>query len=273
MIVSKTHEPSIKDTALGHVVLSTPAPATRRSSLDLLLKRASDILVAFFGLLFVVPLFGAIALAIRCESEGPTFFRQKRVGRYGVEFYILKFRTMCWDPSETGPQVTAADDHRVTRIGKFLRATKLVELPQLINVLLGDMSFVGPRPQVPRFVEHFTPELKDTILSATPGLTSPATIAFRNEERMLRGQQDREAFYVNVILPIKCTIDAEYVAVRSIWHDGGVLITTAWIVGRTIIKRWVATATGSKTENRVSRMELVVQNAAINPESTPLKLI
>ena len=148
-------------------------------------KRLFDVLAAGVGLLLLAPLLAAIALWVRVDSPGPVFFRQQRVGRHGVPFRIHKFRTMAHAPVAAGPLLTVGADARVTRAGRFLRRTKLDELPQLVDVLQGTMSLVGPRPEVPRYVALYPPELRAVVLSVRPGITDPASLLFRDEGEVL----------------------------------------------------------------------------------------
>jgi lipopolysaccharide/colanic/teichoic acid biosynthesis glycosyltransferase len=195
--------------------------------LDHCLKRGFDLIVASICLVIASPIFFAVAGLVAFTSRGPLFYRQKRVGRDGRLFEIFKFRTMCHGADRIGPSVTSADDTRITRVGRFLRATKLDEIPQLFNVILGDMSLVGPRPQVPRFVEHFNPDLRELVLRVRPGITGPTALEFRNEEQMLANQPDRETYYIRTILPIKLEMDAQYVRSCSLSEDVRILFATA----------------------------------------------
>lgn len=180
-------------------------------------RRLSDLILAWIGLLFLSPLFVLIALAIKLDSPGAIFFRGKRVGKNGTIFYIYKFRTMIADAVRRGPGITTGEDWRITHVGKFLRRTKLDELPQLLNVLKGEMSLVGPRPEDPAYVARYTPEQR-RVLTVLPGITGAATLAFRDEERLLRGQ-DWERIYVEQVMPQKLAIELEYLARRTGWSD------------------------------------------------------
>jgi lipopolysaccharide/colanic/teichoic acid biosynthesis glycosyltransferase len=151
-----------------------------------MLKRAFDIAASGLGLIVLSPLLAIIALAIRLDSAGPVFHRTTRVGKNGKPFRLVKFRSMIAGADQQGSGITAAGDARITRIGAFLRRRKLDELPQLWNVLMGQMSFVGPRPEDPRYVEHYTEEQRQ-VLAARPGITSPASLVYRHEERILQG--------------------------------------------------------------------------------------
>ena len=182
-------------------------------------KRLFDVLAASIGLLLLAPLLAAIALWVRLDSPGPVFFRQQRVGRHGVPFRIHKFRTMAHAPAAAGPLLTVGADARVTRAGRFLRRTKLDELPQLIDVLQGTMSLVGPRPEVPRYVALYPPELRAAVLSVRPGITDPASRLFRVEGEVLGRAADPEREYVEVLLPAKLRCSAQYVERMSLAED------------------------------------------------------
>lgn len=188
-------------------------------------KRAFDILSSAAGLALLSPLLVVIAAAVKLDSPGPVLYRGRRMGRYGREFYIWKFRTMVTGADRAGPGITVADDSRVTRVGRLLRRTKLDELPQLVNVLRGEMSIVGPRPEDPRYVALYPPEQRAQILSVRPGVTSPASVRFRHEESALSGA-DWEAAYVQTIMPAKLAIDLEYVQNASLLRDVGLIVRT-----------------------------------------------
>jgi len=188
-------------------------------------KRAFDIAGAIFGLLLVIPVLGIAALLIKLDSEGPVFFRQERVGRGFKPFLIYKFRTMVQDASKKGLPLTVGNDPRITRIGRFLRKTKVDELPQLINVLKGDMSFVGPRPEVPKYVELFRSDYEE-ILKIRPGITDLASIKYRDEEAVLRKSADPEEEYVARILPDKITLAKEYIEKSSFFFDVALIAKT-----------------------------------------------
>lgn len=195
-----------------------------------LLKRFLDITIGVVLLLLLaIPLL-LIALAVYVSSPGGVFYRQKRVGRYNRIFELYKFRTMYDGADQNGPLCTAANDERITPLGRILRRTKLDELPQLINVVKGDMSLVGPRPQVPRFVEKFPPEQRELVLAVRPGITGPTQILFRNEEQLLEGIAERERYYIEELLPIKCQLDVTYVTQRSLRQDMKVLWDTAKVL-------------------------------------------
>jgi lipopolysaccharide/colanic/teichoic acid biosynthesis glycosyltransferase len=194
------------------------------------MKRAFDTVASGVGLVLLAPLLGAIACVIVLDSRGPVFFRQRRVGRGGRTFRIYKFRTMREDAARRGPEITVDCDPRVTRAGAVLRRWKLDELPQLINVLVGDMSLVGPRPEVPRYVEFWDERTRDVILSVRPGITDPASIEFRNEIELLEGSADPIQTYVQEIAPRKNRLAVAYVENASLWTDLKILFRTLYVV-------------------------------------------
>jgi lipopolysaccharide/colanic/teichoic acid biosynthesis glycosyltransferase len=187
-------------------------------------KRAFDLLVASLALAVLAPVMLLLAVAVRFDSPGPSLYRQRRVGRAGRAFTLLKFRSM--RAGSHGPQVTAGGDARVTSLGGWLRRTKLDELPQLVNVVLGDMSLVGPRPEVPRYVELYPPDARDEVLSLRPGMTDDAAIRFRNEEQLLARAADPERAYVEEILPQKIEMYRQYVREHSFAGDLRILWRT-----------------------------------------------
>lgn len=189
-------------------------------------KRAFDLLLSGLGLVLLSPLLLVIALAVRLDSPGPVFYRQLRVGRRGVPFRIHKFRTMVHDPAGGGPQITVGADPRITRVGAWLRRHKLDELAQLIDVLQGTMSLVGPRPELPRYVALYPPLLRDKVLSVRPGITDLASIAFRNESELLARAADAEREYVQVVMPQKLALAARYAEAASIGLDLKILWRT-----------------------------------------------
>ncbi|HMT33945.1 MAG TPA: sugar transferase [Dermatophilaceae bacterium] len=191
-------------------------------------KRAFDIVVSGSLLLVLSPVIAVVAAAIAAERTGPVFFTQDRIGLHGKPFRIHKFRSM--RASSGGPEVTTAGDARVTRVGALLRKSKLDEIPQLFDVLMGTMSLVGPRPEVARYVELWPEAERELILSVRPGITDPASIAFRNESELLAEAADPELYYREVLLPAKVEMYAEYVRTRSLLGDLRVLISTAWAV-------------------------------------------
>jgi lipopolysaccharide/colanic/teichoic acid biosynthesis glycosyltransferase len=198
-------------------------------------KRLLDLTVATCGLVVTSPLLLLIALAVRLESRGPALFRQRRVGRYGKEFEILKFRSMSHDAG-TGPLLTADGDRRITRIGALIRASKLDELPQLWNVLRGDMSIVGPRPEVPRYMAMYSPEQREVVLSVRPGITDEAAIEFADESKLLAAADDPELLYATKILPRKIELYKKYVATQSTASDFRIVVRTA---SRLLCRGWI----------------------------------
>ncbi len=189
------------------------------------MKRAFDVLASALGLALLWLPGLVVAALIRWDSPGPVFFRQERVGRFGRPFRIHKFRTMRVNAEQAG-QLTVGADARITRIGAFLRAHRLDELPQLIDVFLGDMSLVGPRPEVPRYVAHYPAALREVVLSVRPGITDPASLRFRNESEQLAAAADPEREYIEVILPAKLACAADYAQHASFVTDVGVLLRT-----------------------------------------------
>lgn len=192
-----------------------PSPPPKPAP-GLIAKRGIDVVAASAGLATLLPLLVLVGAAVRLESPGPALFRQERVGLRGSRFRLLKFRTMC--ARSPGPQVTAAGDPRITRLGRFLRHYKLDELPQLINVLAGEMSLVGPRPEVPRYVQHY-PERWRRALTVRPGLTDFAALEFLDEEAILSRSQDPERAYVEQVLPRKLELYERYLAEQSLTTD------------------------------------------------------
>jgi lipopolysaccharide/colanic/teichoic acid biosynthesis glycosyltransferase len=192
------------------------------------IPRLVEATVALAGLVVGSPLLLLIAVLVRVTSRGPVLFRQQRVGRHGVPFTLFKFRTMRAD--NVGPQVTATGDPRVTAVGRLLRKAKLDELPELFNVVRGDMSLVGPRPEVPRYVDLGDPRWQ-AVLAVCPGITDPVTLRLRNEEELIAGiPGDRETCYREVIQPFKLRGYADYLASRTVWSDLRVLVDTVLAV-------------------------------------------
>jgi lipopolysaccharide/colanic/teichoic acid biosynthesis glycosyltransferase len=188
-------------------------------------KRGFDIVFSLAGLVLLLPVLLAVALMVKLDDRGPVFFRQIRVGRYGRTFRIAKFRTMGVGADRKGPGITAAGDRRVTRTGRVLRRTKLDELPQLWNVLCGEMSFVGPRPEIPGYVALYTPEQR-SVLDLRPGITDEATIAFRDEEALLAAAADPEKYYLEHCLPRKISLNLAYARRAGVLGDVGVILRT-----------------------------------------------
>lgn len=189
-------------------------------------KRLVDLVVAVGGLLLLSPLLLLIALAVKLDSPGPVFFRQERVGRHGRPFRIHKFRTMVDDAPRRGPPLTVGDDARITRSGRWLRARRFDELAQLIDVLRGDMSIVGPRPELPRYVALYPPALRERVLAVRPGITDPASLAHLDESALLARAADPEREYVEVVLPRKLALAADYADHASLASDLRVLWRT-----------------------------------------------
>ncbi len=182
-------------------------------------KRLFDLLGASLALLLLSPLLLLLALAIKLDSPGPVFFRQERVGRHGRPFRIHKLRTMAVDAPQRGLPLTVGADPRITRVGARLRDLRLDELPQFIDVLAGDMSLVGPRPEVPRYVAHYPPALRERVLSVRPGITDPASLLFLNESALLAAAADPEREYIEAILPKKLQCAADYAERATLWTD------------------------------------------------------
>ena len=193
------------------------------------MKRLFDIVASGLGLIFLSPLFLIVAIWIKLDSPGPVFFRQVRVGRYNKDFRIFKFRTMRVG-SDKGSQITIGGrDPRVTRAGYWLRKFKVDELPQLINVFIGDMSLVGPRPEVRRYVDLYTTEQMH-VLDVRPGITDAASIKFRNESEFLKQVDDPEKHYVEVLMPMKLDLYLQYANYHSFKGDIRLILETIWTV-------------------------------------------
>lgn len=191
------------------------------------MKRLFDCLAALTSLMLLSPVLVVVAAAVKIDDRGPVFYRGTRVGRDGRRFGMFKFRTMVVNADRTGGTSTAADDPRLTAVGKILRAYKLDEVPQLINVLIGDMSLVGPRPQVPWAVDLYTPSER-ALLTVRPGMTDYASIRFANEADILAGAADPDATYLERIAPEKIRLGLEYVRHRSTWIDLKIIAATLW---------------------------------------------
>lgn len=193
------------------------------------MKRLFDIVASALGLLVLSPILIIVAIWIKLDSEGPVFYRQVRVGRYNKDFRIFKFRSMRIG-SDKGSLVTIGGrDPRVTRSGYFIRKFKIDELPQLINVFIGDMSLVGPRPEVRHYVNYWTPE-QMRALNVRPGITDPASIRFRNENELLEKAEDPEKYYIEVIMQEKLKLYLEYVDNASFWYDIKLIFQTFWVI-------------------------------------------
>ena len=193
------------------------------------MKRLFDIVASGLGLIVLSPLFLILAIWIKLDSKGPVFYRQVRVGKDNKDFRIFKFRSM-WVGSDKGSLVTIGGrDPRVTRSGYYIRKFKLDEFPQLINVFVGDMSLVGPRPEVRHYVEYWTPEQMH-VLDVRPGITDPASIKFRNENELMEQAEDPEKYYIEVIMQEKLKLYLEYVKNHSFWGDIGLIFKTFWTI-------------------------------------------
>ena len=190
-----------------------------------MVKRIFDFLGSLLGLMLLSPVLLLIALLIKVDSRGPVFYRGVRVGLFGGVFKIFKYRTMIINAEKVGGSSTPDDDPRLTRLGKFLRRYKLDELPQLINVLKGDMSLVGPRPQVQWAVDLYTPEQR-TVLTVRPGITDYASVHFPNEGEILKGSTNPDQDYMEKIHPKKMRLSLEYVRERSLWVDLKIIFQT-----------------------------------------------
>jgi len=196
-----------------------------------MIKRCLDIFLASCGIVLLSPLWLSAALIVKLGDGGSIFFRQERVGRHGRLFRIWKFRTMRQGADRAGPSITKSNDSRITGVGALLRHTKFDELPQLLNVLVGEMSFVGPRPEVPRYVAMYTPAQK-AVLDLRPGITDLASIEFRNEEEMLARADDAERFYVEYCIPKKIELNLLYAATATIFSDLKIIFLTFLAVMR-----------------------------------------
>jgi len=192
-------------------------------------KRFIDLGCSFAGMVILSPILLVLAILVKLDSRGPVFYRGLRAGRFGKPFRIFKFRTMVINAEALGSASTPEDDHRITRVGHLLRKIKLDELPQLLNVLNGEMSLVGPRPQVPWAVEQYTPEER-AILRVRPGITDPASVYFRNESEILRGSADPDKDYFKKIHLQKMRLSLEYVREQSFLLDCKILLQTMLVV-------------------------------------------
>jgi lipopolysaccharide/colanic/teichoic acid biosynthesis glycosyltransferase len=192
-------------------------------------KRIFDLVFSLIGIILLAPLFLAIAIWIKLDSPGSVFFRQARVGQFGKEFKIYKFRTMVTNAEALGKQITVDEDPRITRCGKFLRKYKLDELPQLFNIVKGEMSLVGPRPEVPKYVALYTPEQR-RVLEVPPGITDLASINFRNENELLSSVSNPEYFYIENIIPQKLALNIQYIERASLGLDLQIIFQTIWLI-------------------------------------------
>ena len=193
------------------------------------MKRLFDVIASGFGLIVLSPLFIILAIWIKLDSKGPVFYRQVRVGYKNKDFRIFKFRSMRVGADKGSLVTIGGHDPRVTRSGYFIRKFKFDELPQLINVFLGDMSLVGPRPEVRHYVDYWTPEQMH-VLDVRPGITDPASIKFRNENELMEQAEDPEKYYIEVIMQEKIKLYLEYVEKHSFFYDLGLIFKTFWVI-------------------------------------------
>jgi lipopolysaccharide/colanic/teichoic acid biosynthesis glycosyltransferase len=217
----------------GDLTLAPPSPMT------MALKRTIDIIGALVGFVLLSPVFAAVAVIIRLDSRGPVFFRQERIGHGGRPFVIFKFRSMRIGAARMGAALTVHEDKRVTRFGAFLRRSKLDELPQLINVLAGDMSLVGPRPEVPEFIKYYAPEQRAIILSTKPGMTDYAAIRFRDESALLDSGRDPVEVYRYEIMPIKFVYYERYSRQISVLNDLRIIFATVSLLVAGRVPHWL----------------------------------
>jgi len=192
-------------------------------------KRSFDLLFSTTAFLILSPLFILACLLAKIQSKGPVFYRAKRVGMDGKVFEMYKFRTMVINADQLGIGLTIHKDPRVTSIGKLLRITKLDELPNLINVIIGDMSLIGPRPEAPNYVKYYNDAQKQ-VLQVKPGISGPSQIANRNEEKKLQAQKDPEQYYITELMPRKLALDLQYVATQCFFTDIMWLLKTLWVI-------------------------------------------
>lgn len=201
----------------------------RRRRFSLAAKRVFDIVVSLLILILLSPLLLLLAAAVKIDSKGPVFYRQTRVGRWNRDFKIFKFRTMVQDADKVGPALTVGRDPRITRVGRLIRKCRLDEFSQLLNVLGGSMSLVGPRPEVRKYVGVYTPEYMATLL-VRPGITATSSIAFKDEDRLLSAGGDPEVIYVKKILPQKMELNLAYLKKAGVWNDIKIMLRTVWEV-------------------------------------------
>ena len=202
--------------------------ALRKKNFSLFCKRVFDVVVSLLMLIFLSPLFLILAIAIKIDSKGPVFYRQERVTQYGKKFRIHKFRTMVTG-ADSGSQVTVAGDSRITKVGKRIRKLRLDEVSQLIDVLSGNMTFVGTRPEVPKYVEQYTDEMKATLLLPA-GVTSLASIKYKDEDALLENAENADETYVNEVLPGKMEYNLQAIKKYGFWRDIGTMFKTVGAV-------------------------------------------
>lgn len=200
-----------------------------KKKLSLILKRSFDLIMSMVLLLLLFPLFVILAICIKIDSKGPVFYRQIRITQCAKEFHIIKFRTMINDAEKMGSQITIKEDMRITRVGKVIRKVRVDELPQLINIMLGQMSFVGTRPEVPKYVMKYTPEMYATLLLPA-GVTSEASIRFKDEASILDGESNIDQAYVDKILPIKMNYNLKMLKEFNLINDIKIMLKTIAVV-------------------------------------------
>ena len=200
-------------------------------------KRLFDIVCSATGLVVLSPVLVIIAVLIKLTSRGPLFYRGERIGRHEEPFRVWKFRTMVAEGEKAGPLATAEDDPRITKVGAVLRRLKLDELPQMINVLVGEMSLVGPRPEAALYFEHYTPEEKKTILSVKPGITDYGSLHFHDEGKLLEGSDDPVQTYLDKIKDKKVKLQMDYIREQSLWVDLKVIVATVFTIVTTRMSR------------------------------------
>jgi len=201
----------------------------KKRRISLFGKRAFDLVVSLLILVVLSPILILLAIAIKLDSKGPVFYRQVRVGRYNEDFKIFKFRTMVQNADRVGLSLTVGEDPRVTRVGRLIRKLRFDEFSQLLNVLNGSMSLVGPRPEVRKYVDVYTPEYMATLL-VRPGITATSSIVFKDEDKLLNSGGDPEQIYVEQILPPKMALNLEYIKDITVWNDIKIMVQTVTAV-------------------------------------------
>jgi lipopolysaccharide/colanic/teichoic acid biosynthesis glycosyltransferase len=201
----------------------------KKRRISLFGKRAFDLVVSLLILVVLSPILLLLAIAIKLDSKGPVFYRQVRVGRYNEDFKIFKFRTMVQNADRVGLSLTVGEDPRVTRVGRLIRKLRFDEFSQLLNVLNGSMSLVGPRPEVRKYVDVYTPEYMATLL-VRPGITATSSIVFKDEDKLLNSGGDPEQIYVEQILPPKMALNLEYIKDITVWNDIKIMVQTVTAV-------------------------------------------
>lgn len=205
--------------------------ALQRKKISLLVKRVFDIIFGLFILIVILPFLLIIGVVIKIDSKGPIMFRQVRVTQYGKRFRIYKFRTMVNNAEKIGAQITAKDDNRITKVGRVLRKYRLDEFPQVFNIISGDMSFVGARPEVEKYVEKYTEEMMATLLLPA-GVTSEASIEFKDEEKILTNAENIDRIYLEVVLPEKMKINIKNMGSFSFFNDLKIMVRTVLVMAR-----------------------------------------